>query len=255
MSGEPEFSVSPNVLTFDPTGSEQIVTVESKDSATVTFKFKTTSPTQYSVKPRLGFIEPGRTVQIQIAYRKSGDDGDTSSRAQDRFQLELRRMDGSEQKVYGALQRGDWDEVKAVLPAVANEVRTVKERAGTVAGLFWKTNSSCQVGKKVLHVQWSDSTSEAQPIRSAAGGASQGGGPDAALVKEWKKIQEEHSVAYLKAQENNAKLTELRAKSEGGCAIPGVIAVIVCLLCVYLGVYLDKYLAADVVSVTGGGEL
>lgn len=247
---EPQLTLEPKTLEFDSGGgSEELVMLHNKENRVVTFKFKTTSPDMYSVKPRLGFIQPGATMRAVIQFRKGGQ-SDAAKKPQ-RFQVEYRFLESSEQKSY----EGEVPDPK------------MEKEAAALATRLWKKSPASAVGKIILPVTLRDAGapggSSAAPMQSARedrGVFSTRGdsGGDSELARKLKEKQDEHSNAYLQTQENNAKLQELRAKSEGACAISGLLAFIFCLFCVYLGVYLDKYNDHRIVeelSGMGGGEL
>eukprot|EP01062_Namystynia_karyoxenos_P039144 TRINITY_DN28468_c0_g1_i5.p1 TRINITY_DN28468_c0_g1~~TRINITY_DN28468_c0_g1_i5.p1 ORF type:complete len:306 (+),score=113.42 TRINITY_DN28468_c0_g1_i5:94-918(+) len=272
------FQVTPDALYFPPPldkNIERMIQIRSQSDAPTTFKIKTTKPERYSVKPRMGFITPNGERIVQITYRVRGKDNagwkpEDHTRIEDRFQLELRLLDGDKEKeAFRLVQAADFAQAsKLVAP---EETPTMSPTAGPrddeadVAAYLWKKPTTVQVHKwqlKCIYAQKSGATnlSSNADMRGAplvtARGAPSGGGDDArAQDPETRRLQDQRHEYYLKAQEQQAMMQELRSKSESkGPHISGWLFVLLTLACFYLGLVLDKYFFSPA-EPGGGGEL
>eukprot|EP01062_Namystynia_karyoxenos_P039141 TRINITY_DN28468_c0_g1_i2.p1 TRINITY_DN28468_c0_g1~~TRINITY_DN28468_c0_g1_i2.p1 ORF type:complete len:265 (+),score=113.61 TRINITY_DN28468_c0_g1_i2:83-796(+) len=235
------FQVTPDALYFPPPldkNIERMIQIRSQSDAPTTFKIKTTKPERYSVKPRMGFITPNGERIVQITYRVRGKDNagwkpEDHTRIEDRFQLELRLLDGDKEKeAFRLVQAADFAQAsKLVAP---EETPTMSPTAGPrddadVAAYLWKKPTTVQVHKWRLKCIY-------------------------AQDPEMQRLQERHDH-YLKAQEQQAMMQELRSKSESkGPHISGWLFVLLTLACFYLGLVLDKYFFSPA-EPGGGGEL
>eukprot|EP00906_Rhabdomonas_costata_P006314 RCo009262 len=71
-----------------------MITLRNVSATVVTFKIKTTSPTSYVVKPRMGVLQPSEEAKVRITLRAQPEP--EAARAKDRFQVEVRPLSDGE---------------------------------------------------------------------------------------------------------------------------------------------------------------
>lgn len=89
--GLPTFLAAPHTFRIN-SGGEAVVTITNKESKAITFKVKTTTPTRYVVRPRIGTVAGNSHILVTITHRPSSS-GETPtppglSLLRDRFKVE-----------------------------------------------------------------------------------------------------------------------------------------------------------------------
>eukprot|EP01004_Peranema_trichophorum_P004464 NODE_3385_length_1360_cov_54.912692_g2948_i0.p1 GENE.NODE_3385_length_1360_cov_54.912692_g2948_i0~~NODE_3385_length_1360_cov_54.912692_g2948_i0.p1 ORF type:complete len:381 (-),score=51.78 NODE_3385_length_1360_cov_54.912692_g2948_i0:218-1306(-) len=98
----PTIRVSPQEgLFFPPPLDRQIDSVlaicnTSSLSQAITYKIKTTAPSNYVVKPRMGILHHGQEQQIRVTMRPQPKNVDIEAMKKHRFQIEYREVSGQE---------------------------------------------------------------------------------------------------------------------------------------------------------------
>eukprot|EP01104_Vermistella_antarctica_P019490 TRINITY_DN765_c0_g1_i2.p1 TRINITY_DN765_c0_g1~~TRINITY_DN765_c0_g1_i2.p1 ORF type:complete len:286 (-),score=44.22 TRINITY_DN765_c0_g1_i2:718-1542(-) len=86
----PPLQIHPTTLCFPPPFNRvitQLLKIRNTREEFVAFKVKTTSPKRYCVRPNLGIIPPGDSVDVQVLLN-SIKDPPTDTQCQDRFQVQ-----------------------------------------------------------------------------------------------------------------------------------------------------------------------
>lgn len=130
-------------------------------SHSVTFKVKTTSPDRYIVRPNIGILEAGKSVDVVIAYTVHH---------------------GSNEKGSGGGKSGD--KFKVMIAKVGKGF--VVEDDGL--GRFWKTVKKAEVCEKVFLVEFEDGGVVERGILGEDNVVKEGDGGDVKEVNEQKKI-------------------------------------------------------------------
>ncbi|KAI9011097.1 PapD-like protein [Gaertneriomyces semiglobifer] len=108
-------SLTPSRLLFSPTKSNTsliariTLTNICPSRAAVAYKFKTNSPARYSVKPVLGWIKYGDSVDVLVRANPLGVAGDIAGVEKgDRFLVQSLPLDSGEMPVDGGLSSDGW---------------------------------------------------------------------------------------------------------------------------------------------------
>eukprot|EP01063_Lacrimia_lanifica_P012106 TRINITY_DN18715_c0_g1_i1.p1 TRINITY_DN18715_c0_g1~~TRINITY_DN18715_c0_g1_i1.p1 ORF type:complete len:293 (+),score=103.39 TRINITY_DN18715_c0_g1_i1:77-955(+) len=108
---EKAVTVDKKVLAFTPSNTKDELVITNVGPP-ITYKLKTSNPTRYGVKPRMGYIERGGSEKIGITFR--GVDGKDMG-LKDVFQLETRPMSPAEEKARKAYAAGNLQQAMAEL--------------------------------------------------------------------------------------------------------------------------------------------
>eukprot|EP01001_Neometanema_parovale_P007719 NODE_4011_length_1129_cov_75.343936_g3818_i0.p1 GENE.NODE_4011_length_1129_cov_75.343936_g3818_i0~~NODE_4011_length_1129_cov_75.343936_g3818_i0.p1 ORF type:complete len:274 (-),score=56.62 NODE_4011_length_1129_cov_75.343936_g3818_i0:212-1033(-) len=97
---EPKVSVAPAEGLFFPPPRDRnitnVLTVKNEGDKAITFKMKTTAPTSYLVRPRMGTIQGGESIAISISTQPFHGE---NAYPKDKFQIEFRHFAHGEERM------------------------------------------------------------------------------------------------------------------------------------------------------------
>eukprot|EP00754_Rhynchopus_humris_P013798 Rhum_TRINITY_DN14345_c14_g1::Rhum_TRINITY_DN14345_c14_g1_i1::g.84732::m.84732 len=114
---EPQVTLTPGGLCFQPRGEEQLratLTLQSSDDNILLYKLRTSAPTNYMVSPNSGRLLPHekRSILIRAQSAKIGED---------RFQMEIRYVSPQEEKILSA-EKEEKEEIAKMWKAIPASV-------------------------------------------------------------------------------------------------------------------------------------
>eukprot|EP00756_Hemistasia_phaeocysticola_P017393 Hpha_TRINITY_DN15534_c0_g8::TRINITY_DN15534_c0_g8_i1::g.106545::m.106545 len=243
-----EFAVEPADLYFPPPLTrfiENTTTLRSTTTKTLIYKFKTTTPERYGVRPAMGVLPPNGKVQVRVIYKPQQKE-EVATSISDRFQLQVRPVDDTEAKAMEKLSAGDADGAWELLQS-----EKPKGAAGEaeIAVTMWKRKVEVQGSRRYLACHFSPdkmpkgmaTTVERRgrgpgpsgPSSLRSGGVNLEGAPE-----ELKQSAEIRRDFYVKVQQQLSLRQELRGKTKKPQALSGTVFCILWVFCFYLGVVL-----------------
>eukprot|EP00756_Hemistasia_phaeocysticola_P017394 Hpha_TRINITY_DN15534_c0_g8::TRINITY_DN15534_c0_g8_i2::g.106556::m.106556 len=272
-----EFAVEPADLYFPPPLTrfiENTTTLRSTTTKTLIYKFKTTTPERYGVRPAMGVLPPNGKVQVRVIYKPQQKE-EVATSISDRFQLQVRPVDDTEAKAMEKLSAGDADGAWELLQS-----EKPKGAAGEaeIAVTMWKRKVEVQGSRRYLACHFSP---DKMPKGMATTVERRGQRPLDALVslvtpvvkklvaydkrgyygrrgpgpsgpsslrsggvnlegapEELKQSAEIRRDFYVKVQQQLSLRQELRGKTKKPQALSGTVFCILWVFCFYLGVVL-----------------
>eukprot|EP01062_Namystynia_karyoxenos_P038065 TRINITY_DN27670_c0_g1_i1.p1 TRINITY_DN27670_c0_g1~~TRINITY_DN27670_c0_g1_i1.p1 ORF type:complete len:288 (+),score=98.21 TRINITY_DN27670_c0_g1_i1:83-865(+) len=221
MADSPDgvFSLSPTELYFAPPlvhGAEIAVSITNRTQSAIVFKFRTTTPERYSVKPRMGIIGPQETRSASVAYsvrdsHKVGWKPEDPAAINDRFQVVVRRLSGPAEEAAWRAWAASPPDVAAARTALGLASPAQSGEGDIAAALWQRAGPQCQRELRCVFARRGseaaaapaaaapDPASWRTPQKAASPGAGAAGGDLAALTSERDTLQ--RRLEHLRAED------------------------------------------------------